>query len=68
MVVAAAGNRGSGTVEVGAPATMPGVLTVVGRRPRTASASWDASAQGITIGVAAPSEELVGVIPGGGST
>jgi subtilisin family serine protease len=30
VVVAAAGNRGSGTVEVGAPATMPGVLTVAG--------------------------------------
>ncbi len=30
VIVAAAGNRGSGTVEVGAPATMPGVLTVSG--------------------------------------
>ena len=64
VVVAAAGNRGSGTVEVGAPATMPGVLTVSGV-DENGSASWDASAQGITIGVAAPSEELVGVIPGG---
>ena len=64
VVVAAAGNRGSGTVEVGAPATMPGVLTVSGV-DESGSASWDASAQGITIGVAAPSEGLVGVIPGG---
>ncbi len=64
VVVAAAGNRGSGTVEVGAPATMPGVLTVSGV-DENGSASWDASAQGITIGVAAPSEGLVGVIPGG---
>ena len=30
VVVAAAGNRGSGTKAVGAPATMPGVLTVAG--------------------------------------
>jgi type VII secretion-associated serine protease mycosin len=65
VVVAAAGNRGSGTVEVGAPATMPGVLTVGGVN-RAGEASWDASAQGVTIGVAAPSEELVGALPGGG--
>ena len=43
---------------------MPGVLTVSGV-DRSGTASFDASAQGITIGVAAPSEELVGVIPGG---
>jgi type VII secretion-associated serine protease mycosin len=65
VVVAAAGNRGSGTVEVGAPATMPGVLTVAGV-DEDGQASWNASAQGITIGVAAPSEQLVGVLPGGG--
>jgi type VII secretion-associated serine protease mycosin len=65
IVVAAAGNRGSGTTEVGAPATMPGVLTVAGV-DRNGEASFDASSQGITIGVAAPSEELVGVVPGGG--
>jgi type VII secretion-associated serine protease mycosin len=64
VVVAAAGNRGSGTTEVGAPATMPGVLTVAGV-DENGTASWDASAQGITIGVAAPSESLVGVVPGG---
>ncbi|WP_232466146.1 S8 family serine peptidase [Diaminobutyricimonas sp. LJ205] len=65
VVVAAAGNRGSGTVEVGAPATMPGVLTVAGV-DRSGTASFDASSQGITIGVSAPSEDLVGAAPGGG--
>ena len=65
VIVAAAGNRGSGTSQVGAPATMPGVLTVAGV-DASGQASFDASAQGITIGVAAPSEGLVGVIPGGG--
>ena len=64
VVVAAAGNRGSGTTQVGAPATMPGVLTVAGV-DRSGSASFDASSQGITISVAAPSEELVGALPGG---
>lgn len=67
LVVAAAGNRGSGTTVVGAPATMPGVLTVAGV-DSNGEASFDASSQGITIGVAAPSEDLVGVIPGGGYT
>ena len=65
VIVAAAGNRGSGTTEVGAPATMPGVLTVAGV-DRTGSASVDASAQGITIGVSAPSEQLLGATPNGG--
>ncbi|MFC5929573.1 peptidase S8 [Cryobacterium melibiosiphilum] len=65
IVVASAGNRGSGTEEVGAPATMPGVLTV-GGVDRGKEASFDASTQGITIAVAAPSEELVGVTVGGG--
>ena len=64
VVVAAAGNRGSGTTEVGAPATMPGVLTV-GGVDVSGRASFDASSQGITIAVSAPSEQLVGVIPGG---
>ena len=53
VVVAAAGNRGSGTTEVGAPATMPGVLAVAGV-DRIGGASFDASSQGITIAVAAP--------------
>ncbi|MCU1425913.1 MAG: peptidase, partial [Microbacteriaceae bacterium] len=65
VIVAAAGNRGSGTSQVGAPATMPGVLTV-GGVDRAGKASWDASSQGITIGVSAPSEQLVGATPGGG--
>jgi len=65
VVVAAAGNRGSGTDEVGAPATMPGVLGV-GGVTQNGTSSTDASAQGITLGISAPSENLVGVIPGGG--
>ena len=63
-MVAAAGNRGSGTSEVGAPATIPGVLTVAGV-DQEKNASFDASSQGITIAVAAPSEDLVGVLPDG---
>ena len=65
VIIAAAGNRGSGTTVVGAPATMPGVLTVAGV-DRNGTASFDASSQGITIGVSAPSEELVGATPGDG--
>lgn len=60
VVVVAAGNRGSGTSRVGAPATIPGVLTVAGVDPN-GRASVEASTQGITIGVAAPSEKLLGV-------
>lgn len=60
VVVVAAGNRGSGTSRVGAPATIPGVLTVAGVDPQ-GKASLEASTQGITIGVSAPSEDLVGV-------
>lgn len=63
VIVAAAGNRGSGTEAVGAPATMPGVLTV-GGVDRAGFASDTASSQGITIGVMAPSEDLVGAYPG----
>ncbi|MDF0512913.1 S8 family serine peptidase [Agromyces sp. H3Y2-19a] len=64
VVVAAAGNRGNGTTEVGAPATIPGVLAVAGV-DKEKNASLDASSQGITLGVAAPSEDLVGVRPDG---
>jgi subtilisin family serine protease len=60
VVIVAAGNRGSGTTRVGAPATIPGVLTVAGVDP-LGRASIEASTQGITIGVSAPSENLVGV-------
>lgn len=63
VVIAAAGNRGSGTEAVGAPATMPGVLTVGGVN-EAGAASARASAQGITLGVMAASENLVGAIPG----
>ncbi|MBG6084002.1 S8 family serine peptidase [Zhihengliuella flava] len=65
VVVAAAGNRAGGMTQVGAPATIPGVLTVAGV-DRERQASWDASTQGITIGVAAPADPLVGGLPGGG--
>lgn len=60
VIVVAAGNRASGTTRVGAPATIPGVLTVGGVDP-SGAASVDASTQGITIGVSAPSEQLIGV-------
>jgi len=60
VVVVAAGNRGSGTSRVGAPATIPGVLTVAGV-DTAGDASVEASTQGITLGVSAPSEDLVGV-------
>jgi type VII secretion-associated serine protease mycosin len=63
VVIAAAGNRGSGTESVGAPATMPGVLTV-GGVTRSGQVSTRASSQGITLGVMAPSENLVGALPG----
>ncbi|WP_306802184.1 S8 family serine peptidase [Microbacterium sp. C7(2022)] len=64
VMIVAAGNRGSGTTKVGAPATIPGVLTVGGVDPY-GRASVGASTQGITIGVSAPSERLIGVSPDG---
>lgn len=63
IIVAAAGNRGSGTTEVGAPATMPGVVVVAGV-DSNGKASFNASSQGITLTVSAPSENLVGAGPG----
>ncbi|WP_431801441.1 S8 family serine peptidase [Microbacterium sp. bgisy203] len=60
VVIVAAGNKGNGTEEVGAPATIPGVLTV-GGVTRDGVASEQASTQGITIGISAPSEQLLGV-------
>lgn len=60
VVVVAAGNRGNGTSVVGAPATIPGVLTV-GGVDQTGTASVEASTQGITIGISAPSEGLLGI-------
>lgn len=65
VIVAAAGNRVGGNVQVGAPATIPGVLTVAGL-DRNGAASVDSSSQGISIGVAAPAENLLGGMPGGG--
>ncbi|AXJ10337.1 S8 family serine peptidase [Arthrobacter sp. PM3] len=65
VIVAAAGNRVGGNIQVGAPATIPGVLTVAGL-DRTGTASIDSSSQGISIGVAAPAEGLVGGMPAGG--
>lgn len=64
VIVAAAGNRVGGNIQVGAPATIPGVLTVAGL-DRNRAASVDASSQGISIGVAAPAENLLGGVPGG---
>nr|WP_231713354.1 S8 family serine peptidase [Arthrobacter sp. zg-Y769] len=66
VVVAAAGNRGKGMVQVGAPATIPGVLTVAGLN-RQGEASQDSSSEGISIGVAAPAEDLIGGLPEGTS-
>ncbi|UVJ40661.1 S8 family serine peptidase [Arthrobacter sp. CJ23] len=65
VIVAAAGNRIGGSIQVGAPATIPGVLTVAGL-DRSGKASVDSSSQGISIGVAAPAENLVGGLPDGG--
>ena len=65
LIVAAAGNRGNGLVQVGAPATIPSVLTV-GGVDQDGQAGWESSSQGISISVAGPAEELVGATPGGG--
>ncbi|MHA7292308.1 S8 family serine peptidase [Arthrobacter sp. HLT1-21] len=64
VIVAAAGNRAGGSLQVGAPATMPGVLAVAGL-DRQGEASRESSSEGISIGVAAPAENLVGALPGG---
>lgn len=63
LIIAAAGNRGNGITQVGAPATIPSVLTV-GGVDRNGEAGWESSSQGISISVAAPSEDLVGAVPG----
>ncbi|MFM1984738.1 MAG: hypothetical protein RL723_1173 [Actinomycetota bacterium] len=64
VVVAAAGNRAGGTEQVGAPATIPGVLVVAGV-DRNAQVSNQASTEGLTIAVAAPATDLVSAYPGG---
>jgi len=63
VVVAAAGNRAGGTEQVGAPATIPGVLVVAGV-DKNAQASNQASTEGLTIGVSAPATDLVSAYPG----
>ena len=63
VIVAAAGNRAGGLTQVGAPATIPGVLSVAGL-DRSGVASRESSSEGISIAVAAPSEKLVGGLPG----
>lgn len=65
LIIAAAGNRGNGLTQVGAPATIPSVLTV-GGVDRSGGAGQESSSQGISIAVAAPSEDLVGAVPGDG--
>lgn len=62
IIIASAGNRGAGLTQVGAPATMPGVLTV-GGVDKSKKDSWSSSSQGISIAVSAPSESMVGAIP-----
>lgn len=65
VVVASAGNRGSGVTQVGAPSTIPGVVSVGGIN-RQGKTSWESSAQGISIAVSAPSEDLIGAMPDNG--
>ena len=64
VIVAAVGNRLDGTEQVSAPATIPGVIAVAGV-DINANASELASTSGFTIGVTAPSEDLVAAYPGG---
>ena len=64
VIVAAVGNRLDGTEQVSAPATIPGVIAVAGVDVN-AIASELASTSGFTIGVTAPSEDLVAAYPGG---
>lgn len=63
VVVAAAGNRASGTDQIGAPATIPGVLVVAGV-DKNAKASNQASTEGLTVAVSAPATDLVSAYPG----
>ena len=65
VIVAAAGNRKTGSEQVGAPATIPGILAV-GGLGKDGTASVDSSSQGISIGVSAPAEDLAGGLPNGG--
>ena len=65
LVIAAAGNRAAGHFSVGAPATIPGVLSVAGVDEQR-NISEDSSSQGIAIDIAAASEPLAGAMPEGG--
>lgn len=65
LVIAASGNRAAGHFSVGAPATIPGVLTVAGV-DESRNISEESSSQGIAVDIAAASEPLVGALPGGG--
>lgn len=62
LLVASAGNRGSGITQVGAPATMPGVLTVGGINQQ-GEVSEESSSEGISLAVVAPSEQLISAMP-----
>jgi subtilisin family serine protease len=64
VIVAAAGNRADGTEEVSAPATIPGVISVAGL-DRDGVASEDFSTSGLSLGVSAPAEDIIGAFPGG---
>lgn len=65
LIIAAAGNRGSGLTQVGAPATIPGVLTVGGVN-RSKEIAEGSSTQGISIAVVAPSTDIIAAAPGNG--
>ena len=63
VIVAAVGNLADGTEQVSAPATIPGVIAVAGV-DRELNPSALSSVKGFTIGVTAPSEDLVAAYPG----
>jgi type VII secretion-associated serine protease mycosin len=64
VIVAAVGNLSDGTAQVSAPASIPGVIAVAGV-DRELNPSSLSSVKGFTIGVTAPSEDLVAAYPGG---
>jgi type VII secretion-associated serine protease mycosin len=64
VIVAAVGNLADGTEQVSAPATIPGVIAVAGV-DRELNPSSLSSVKGFSIGVTAPSEDLVAAYPGG---
>jgi len=64
VIVAAVGNLADGTEQVSAPASIPGVIAVAGV-DRESNPSALSSVKGFTIGVTAPSEDLVAAYPGG---